>query len=88
MPPATPPQPVPEGDTVLCPRCSGGFQCGVDSGGCWCAGVVLDDVVRKDLSAFYKGCLCPACLQSIEDTRPPRPSVRAFLKKNLRRASD
>jgi hypothetical protein len=49
---------------------------------------MLDDAVRKDLAAFYKGCLCPACLQAIEDVRPPRPSVREFLKKNLRRAPD
>jgi hypothetical protein len=34
-----------------------------------------------------RGCLCPECLQSIEDARPPRPNVWAFLKKNLKRSS-
>lgn len=83
--PATPPQPAPSNDTVLCPRCSSDFECGAQAGGCWCAKVVLDDRVRGDLATFYKGCLCPQCLQSIEDDRPPRPSVWTFLKKNLRR---
>jgi hypothetical protein len=86
MPSATPPEPAPTGDTVLCPRCSVGFQCGVQTGGCWCAGVMVDDRVRGDMARFYDGCLCPECLRAIEDARPPTPNVWAFLRKNLRRA--
>jgi hypothetical protein len=85
VPAATPPEQVPQADTVLCPRCSAGFECGARTGDCWCAKVTLDDQVRGDLATFYKGCLCPECLQSIEDGRPPRQNVWAFLKKNLKR---
>lgn len=77
--PATPDQ------TSLCPRCESTFACGVRSGGCWCAGVTLDDAVRADLVQFYKGCLCPDCLALIAEVKPPRPSVRAFLASQLRR---
>ena len=72
-------------ETVLCPRCEAGFECGANSSRCWCAGVMLDDKVRADMAGFYKGCLCPGCLQFIEENRPPRLSVWEFLKKNLRR---
>ena len=86
VPSATPPEQAPTGDTVLCPRCSAGFQCCVRTGGCWCAGVMLDDRVRGDMARFYDGCLCPECLRAIEDVRPPTPNVWEFLRKNLRRA--
>lgn len=82
---APPPQPAPQTDTVLCPRCEEGFGCGAKTGGCWCSDVVLDDRTRADLATFYNGCLCPKCLQQIEDDRPRPPSVVQFLKKNLRR---
>jgi hypothetical protein len=72
-------------DTTICSRCSATFGCGARAGGCWCADVMLDDVVRADVARFYGGCLCPSCLGAIEETRPARPSVGAFLKKNLRR---
>lgn len=72
-------------DTVLCPRCSAGFECKVREGGCWCAEVTIDDHVRADFARFYDGCLCPDCLKTIEDARPPKPDVWAFLKKNFKR---
>lgn len=78
--PATPPD-----ETSLCPRCESTFACGVRSGGCWCAGVTLDDAVRADLVRFYEGCLCPDCLAFIAEVKPPRPSVREFLASQLRR---
>ncbi len=84
MPRATPP-PAGPADSVLCPRCSEGFECGVNTGNCWCASVTVDAAVRENLAGFYNGCLCPACLQEIEDHRPARQGVWAFLKKNLKR---
>ncbi|MEA2155017.1 MAG: Cysteine-rich [Solirubrobacteraceae bacterium] len=83
---ATPQPPAQQGGTVLCPRCSSGFECGAQTGSCWCNDVMLDDQIRGDLAMFYKGCLCRACLQSIEDDRPAKPSVIAFLRKNLKRS--
>jgi len=82
---ATPPKPAPQDDTVLCPRCSAGFQCGIDNGGCWCAQVAVNDITRADLATFYNGCLCPECLHLIEDNRPRPLGVWAFLKMNLKR---
>jgi cysteine-rich CWC protein len=85
VPPATPPEPAPTSDTVLCPRCSAGFECGIQTGDCWCAGVMLDDVIRADMARFYDGCLCPTCLRTIEDARPATPNVWKFLRRNLKR---
>lgn len=83
---ATPPEPVPASDMVLCPRCSSAFDCGRQTAGCWCANVMLDDRTRGDIARFYQGCLCPECLRAIEDARPPRPNVWAFLRTNLKRS--
>jgi hypothetical protein len=82
---APPPPPAPQTDTVLCPRCGEGFGCGVTTGGCWCADVVIDNATREDLAKFYDGCLCPTCLERIESDRPAPLSVFQFLKKNLKR---
>lgn len=82
---ATPQDPAPVTDAALCARCSSGFQCGARSDRCWCADVMLDDKVRSDMALFYDGCLCPDCLRTIEDARPARPNVWAFLRKNLKR---
>ncbi len=83
----TPPQTVPTADTVLCPRCGSGFACGANTANCWCNKVVVADQVRTDLASFYNGCLCRACLQEIEDSRPDKPSMWQFLKKNLKRST-
>ena len=85
VPPATPPEPVPTSDMVLCPRCESGFECGMATGDCWCAGVMLDDQIRGDIARFYNGCLCPECLDVIEGARPATQNVWEFLRKNLKR---
>ena len=63
---------------VVCPRCSTPFDCGIDTGGCWCREVSLDDKARASFAQFYDGCLCRDCLAAMED-RPAAPSVREFL---------
>jgi hypothetical protein len=68
----------------ICPRCSRAFDCGIDSGACWCAEVTANGSTRAAVAAFYDGCLCRDCLQSMEDARPEIPSVRAFLRNQLR----
>jgi len=69
----------------VCPRCSRAFDCGIDSGACWCADVTTNGSTRAAVAAFYDGCLCRDCLQSMEDARPPMPTVRAFLASQLKR---
>jgi hypothetical protein len=70
---------------TVCPRCSNAFECGIDSGACWCAGVSVDDRTRTALAQYYEGCLCPDCLKSLEDERPQVPTVRAFLAGQFKR---
>ena len=63
---------------VVCPRCSKPFDCGIDTGNCWCREVSLDDTARASFAEFYDGCLCRDCLTAMQD-RPAAPSVREFL---------
>ena len=70
---------------AVCPRCSEPFECGVQTGACWCKDVDLTDKTRKAFAAFYDGCLCPECLNMLDKARPEVPSVRAFLMSQLRR---
>ena len=49
-----------------CPRCGGGFHCGVnDAGPCACSTVQLSAAQRAGLRQRYGSCLCLACLASL-----------------------
>lgn len=49
-----------------CPRCGGGFHCGVnDDAPCPCAALQLDEAALADLRLRYDGCLCLACLREV-----------------------
>jgi len=51
---------------VRCPRCSGGFHCGVnDAEPCACTTMALDAPLLAELRARYSGCLCLACLREL-----------------------
>ena len=69
---------------AVCPRCANPFECGVDTGGCWCKDVVLDNTTRAAFAEYYDGCLCRDCLTAMQG-RPPTPSVREFLTAQLKR---
>ena len=50
-------------DTDRCPRCGGGFHCGMaDAGPCACTTVSLDAATQAALRERYSGCLCLRCL--------------------------
>lgn len=52
-----------------CPRCGRLFVCRADeSGGCACAGVVLNETVHRFLAAHYDECLCLHCLREMSDS--------------------
>lgn len=56
-------QPTPE---ATCPRCGGGFHCGVDDAvPCACTRIALTPVQRAALNERYRGCLCLRCLAEI-----------------------
>ena len=49
-----------------CPRCGGGFHCGVnDAGPCACSTVQLSAAQQASLRQRYGSCLCLACLASL-----------------------
>jgi len=53
----------------VCPRCGGGFHCGVnDTEPCACTGLTLDDATLADLRKQFTACLCLACLRAIAAT--------------------
>lgn len=63
--PETPPSGQPALDD-RCPRCGGGFHCGVaDAGPCACTTLTLDAGLQVALRTRYAGCLCLACLQAL-----------------------
>jgi hypothetical protein len=70
---------------AVCPRCSTPFQCGVQTGACWCKDVSLSAATREAFAQYYDGCLCPDCLKTLDEARPPVPSVRSFLAAQLKR---
>ncbi len=49
-----------------CPRCGGGFHCGVnDAEACACTTLRLDEPTLQRLRARYAGCLCLRCLAAV-----------------------
>jgi hypothetical protein len=48
-----------------CPRCGGGFECGVQAGHCACFGIRLTERLRSELAERYSGCLCLPCLREL-----------------------
>ena len=54
-----------------CPRCGGGFHCGVqDSTPCACTGLQLSATQLQALRARYSRCLCLACLAAVAVGQP------------------
>jgi hypothetical protein len=57
--------------TDRCPRCGGGFHCGVrDTAPCPCTGIRLDAEQLVALRVRYDGCLCLACLRALAGGAP------------------
>lgn len=58
-------------DNSACPRCGGGFHCGVADGHCACFGLRLTDALKAQLSRDYPGqCLCLSCLSELSQRAP------------------
>jgi hypothetical protein len=61
-----------------CPRCGGGFECGVNAGHCACFGIRLSDALRAELATRYPGrCLCLRCLCELIDAGARQPTMGA-----------
>lgn len=59
-----------------CPRCGGGFECGVNTGHCACFGIRLTDTLRTELAARYPDrCLCLPCLRELIEAAAPQPMI-------------
>jgi hypothetical protein len=49
-----------------CPRCGGGFHCGMnDAAPCACTTVRLDAALLRRLGEQHVGCLCLRCLHEL-----------------------
>lgn len=49
-----------------CPRCGGGFHCGVnDAGPCPCSTLKLSEALQERLRQKWAGCLCVSCLAAL-----------------------
>lgn len=52
--------------TDRCPRCGGGFHCGVnDAAPCACTTIKLDKETLAQLRSRYSACLCMGCLAEL-----------------------
>jgi hypothetical protein len=50
----------------VCPRCGGGFHCGVnDAAPCACTTIALSAETLAELRATYTRCLCLRCLAEL-----------------------
>ncbi len=57
-----------------CPRCGGGFHCGInDDVPCACNGLTLCADLQAALRQRYSGCLCLACLAALAGGAPLDP---------------
>jgi hypothetical protein len=55
-------------DDARCPRCGGGFHCGINDAApctCTCTQLRLSEATLGELRARYQGCLCLRCLQAL-----------------------
>ena len=62
-----------------CPRCGGGFHCGVgDTAPCACTTLTLSAELIADLRARYTSCLCLRCLGELSraDNKKAGPVLR------------
>lgn len=60
------PSPAAGPTSARCPRCGGGFECGVNAGHCDCFDIRLSDALRAELASRYPGrCLCLRCLRQL-----------------------
>ena len=61
--------------TDRCPRCGGGFHCGVnDAGPCACTTIKLEKETLARLRERYGGCLCLRCLAEMARAEATQPS--------------
>lgn len=62
----------------LCPRCGGGFHCGMhDASPCACSRLTLQASHLAALRSVYAGCLCMRCLAAVaagQDVGPVPPT--------------
>ncbi len=58
---------------VRCPRCGGGFECGMQAGHCACFGIRLTERLRAELAERYNGCLCMPCLRELIEANSRQP---------------
>ena len=56
-------------DRLTCEACGKDFDCGAQTGKCWCFEVELDKEALGELRENFKSCLCQDCLLSRESEK-------------------
>ncbi|MCT4639939.1 MAG: cysteine-rich CWC family protein [Bacteroidales bacterium] len=52
-----------------CPKCGAEFSCFAETKQrCWCMDVELSEDTLKVLNSDFNGCLCPDCLNELENS--------------------
>jgi hypothetical protein len=55
-------------DDARCPRCGGGFHCGIDDAQpCACTSIELKPAALVELRRQFSGCLCLRCLRCLRE---------------------
>ncbi|RYZ22829.1 MAG: hypothetical protein EOO10_21435 [Chitinophagaceae bacterium] len=52
-----------------CSKCNSTFTCQNETRGCWCESVKLSPETLVQLKENYENCLCPNCLQSLDERK-------------------
>ena len=55
----------------LCARCGARFECGIDTGNCWCASLPALDTLPPGLPPR---CLCERCLTALAASNGSEPA--------------
>jgi hypothetical protein len=45
-----------------CSKCGAEFECGVNTGKCWCMNYVVPEMKLEEIKKEFTDCLCPDCL--------------------------
>ncbi len=59
--------------TKTCQRCGVEFGCGLSC--CWCDEITLDPKTRSELRQQFTDCVCRACLEQAQRSKPDGPEL-------------
>jgi hypothetical protein len=65
------------GIVTSCPKCGQSFTCkSTDIQNCACTAIYLDAALQTVIKNKYKGCLCIACLQALQQDAATKEVIK------------